>query len=161
MKNLIFLTLIITFANCNKTDEMLPQPLQFNIDASVEFSILNSQNEDLLNPNTPNHIAESDIKIFYLINGKNIEVFDPSKTNPRKFYIFKHLNEYRIRISQNISETEEKPITYIQWNKNDTDTIQVTYNRTPAVIQQRKIWLNNKQIWDWTQDKEPFFIIRK
>lgn len=162
MKNLILLTLFITLTSCNKSDEMQQQSQQqFNLDALLEFSIINSENQDLLNPNNPNHITQEDIKIFYLINGQSKEVYNPLMSNPRNFLIYKHESEYRIRISPNISETEEIPITYIKWNNNDTDTIKVSYNRTPNAIQQRKIWLNDIQIWDWTENKDPFFIISK
>jgi len=153
------MTLLITLISCNKTDE----PIQngFNLDVGLEFSIINSLNEDLLDPNNPNHIDESKIKLFYVVNGETQEVYDGNMDNPRNFMIYKHENEYRIGIFQNTADTEEKPITYIRWNDNDTDTIETSYERTTGAVIQRKIWLNGEQIWDWTENQDPFFILTK
>ena len=102
------------------------------------------------------------IKLFYVIDGETQEVYDSNLDNPRNFRIYKHENEYRIGISPNYSKTEEKPVTYIQWNENDTDTIEVVYERTQNATVQNKIWLNGEQIWELGDNTiDPFFILVK
>ncbi len=157
MKSIILTLLIMaSILGCNSDDEQ-----QFNLDVGIEFSIKNSEGIDLLNPNNSESLNESEIKLFYLINGNVEEVFDPNMDSPRNFLIYKHESEYRIGISQNYSETEEFPITYIQWNNQDTDTLKCEYARTNRSIRQQKIWLNDELIWDASTNTEPFYEIIK
>lgn len=157
--SVFFILILLTIFSCSKNNE--PEE-QFNLSSSLEFSIINSQNEDLLNPNNPNHINVANIKLFYVIDGKSQEIYDSNMDNPRNFRIYEHKNEYRIRITTNATETAEKPITYIQWNENDTDTLEVLYERTQNAILQNKIWLNGEQIWErGNNTTDPYFILTK
>lgn len=158
---LILLTLVTVIFSCSKSNE-IDALYGYNIETSIELSILNSQNEDLLNSENPNHLDVKKIKLFNVINGKKQEVYDPDMDSPRNFFIFKHENEYRIRLFLNHTETSEKPITYIEWNDSDTDTIEVTYNRTKTSLLQNKIWLNGIQIWESGDNTiVPYFVLRK
>ena len=156
MKKYIVLMISLMIIGCSKENEDA-----FNLDVGVEFSIVNLDGEDILNPNHPNAIKESDIKLFYLIDGVKEEVYNANYDYPRNFMIYEHQNEFRIRIFQNYSDKEDKPITYIQWNDVDTDTIETTYERTSNAVLQRKIWLNGNLLWDSNTGIEPFFVITK
>ncbi|NLP59421.1 hypothetical protein [Lutibacter sp. B1] len=159
MKNLIIILVVSLFFSCNETNEMVEQ---FNYQASIEFSILNSQNEDLLNPENSNHLDETKIKLFYVINGIKQEVNNPNYDYPRGFRIYKHENEYRIGVTLNSNELTEKPITYIQWNDNDIDTIEVVFNRTQNSVLQNMIWLNGTQVWERGNNTiDPYFVLIK
>lgn len=163
MKKLFLLFIVIWLLNCSNHDnnetEQLPQ---FTFYAFAEFSITNSQNEDLLDPTSPNHISTENISLLYVINGLKQETYHPFISNPKKFYIYKHQNEYRIRVFMNITETSEKPITYIQWNEMDTDTIETIYKRTNGSIIQQTIWLNGKKIWELGNNTvDPYFVLIK
>ncbi len=158
MKNLLIYLLIITFVACDKSEDQVIYSSSFPTGA--EFSIFNSQNEDLLNPNNPNHLDVSSIKIYYLVNGEKQEVFNPNYDNPRNYRIYKNNNDYRIGIALNNLETEEKSTTYIEWNDKDIDTIEVSYIKT-LIGTQDKIWLNGKQIWDHESNTEPYFKLIK
>ncbi|MGY0407599.1 MAG: hypothetical protein ACWIPJ_04490, partial [Polaribacter sp.] len=60
------------------------------------------------------------------------------------------------------TETSSKPVTYIQWNDIDTDTIAITCNRTKNSVQQNKIWLNAKQVWELGNNTiDPYFKLIK
>jgi hypothetical protein len=159
MKKLLIILTISTLFACSESNEMDKQ--YHNIEAMVEFSISNSENEDLLNPESLNHLDTTLIKLFYTINGEKQEVYDANLTNPRNFMIYKHENKYRIRIFLNDTQTEEKTITYIQWNESDTDTIEVTYKRTQNAILQNNIWLNSEQIWVRGNNVDPHFVLIK
>lgn len=160
---LIILTVAtFSFLACSKSDESDEMDEQFNIDAKLEFSVFNTQIEDLLNPENPNHLNTSNIKILYVINDEIQEVYDPNTDNPRNFMLYKHESEYRIKIFLNHSETADKPITYIQWNDSDTDTIEVSYQRTQNAILQNIIWLNGEQIWERGNNTvDPYFVLTK
>lgn len=157
MKKIFYTILCLLLMNsCNNENEE-----QYNLDVGFELSIINSNGEDILNPNHTNAIKHSDIKLFYLINGEKEEVYNGNYTYPRNFKIYEHQNEFRIGISQNYSDMEEKPLTYIQWNDIDTDTIESIYERNSNSVLQRKIWINGDLLWESNSGIEPFFVITK
>lgn len=158
MKKLVIIIAIFTLFGCDKSSDMKET---YNFDTGLEFLVFNSNNEDLLDPATANHYEATEIKLFYVVDGEIEEVYDQNMDNPRNFSIYKHEDEYRIGVSFNHTETSEKPITYIQWNNNDTDTIEVAYERTENAILKRKVWLNGKQIWDWTTNENEYYILTK
>ena len=158
MKKIVLIVAVIALFGCNKSNEINDQ---FNLDNGIEFSVFNSIDEDLLDTSMPNHYEVNGIKLFYKVNGKTNEVYNSEMDNPRNYKIYKHENEYRIRVFMNNTETSEKPVTYIQWNNNDTDTIEVSYERTGNAILKRKVWLNGKQIWDRALNKEEYYQLIK
>lgn len=152
MKKLFIISVIITTISCNKseeTDDIIPYNSSI-ISASVEFSIVNDQDEDLLNPENPGHINEDDINLYYLIDGEKRQVYDPMMDYPKNFKIYKHQDQsYRIIIFLNHTETSDKPVTYVEWNQNDIDTIEATYARYDnGGILSQDIWLNGGHIWE-------------
>jgi hypothetical protein len=165
MKKLLIILIITTLLGCDKSDnsdnsnELI---YGYNIDVSIEFSVLNSQNEDLLNPENPNHLDVKKIKLFYIIDGEKKGIYNTFMDNPRNFRVYEHENEYRIGVSLNLTETSEKPITYIQWNDTDTDTIEVTIKRTPHSTLSEEIWLNGMHVWERGNNTiDPYFVLRK
>ena len=135
---------------------------QFVFDASYDFIVRDNDGNDLLNPENPNAYKESDIKLFYKINGNVEEVFEGNLDNPRHFEIFKHKNEYRITVGVNHAKNEDLPITYIQWNEADTDTIKAKFRRTDNLTIIKKLWLNGKQIFPPLDDGSgEFYTIIK
>lgn len=159
MKRIVVILSLISCISCEKSDDVTDQ---YNLDVGIEFSIQNSNNEDLLDPQTPEHINTNQIKLFYLLEGKKQEVYDSNMDNPRNFLIYKHENEYRIGITPNFSEESSKPVTYIQWNDADIDTIEVSYERTPRAVIQKEIWLNGDLIWERSNNQnDPFFVLTK
>lgn len=155
----MILIAIMLFA-CSKSNEMEEQ--QYNLEVGVEFSVFNSQNEDLLNPENPNHLDVTAIKLFYVINGEKQEVYNPDLDSPRNFRIFKHENEYRIGVTLNHSETSSKTVTYIQWNNSDVDTIEATIKTAQNSLYKDEIWLNGLHVWERGDNTiEPYFVLRK
>jgi hypothetical protein len=121
-----------------------------------------------LDPATPNHYKEEQIKLFYEVDGRMIEVYYPQMDYPRNFLIFKYENEYdtayeyRIRVFLNDSDTSEKTITHIQWDDIDTDTVEATFRRTERNIDVTKVWLNGLEIRDETMgDNNQYFRMIK
>lgn len=160
--SVFFILILLAIFSCSRDNEPEAPLYGFNFDAGMEFTIYNLQNEDLLNPENPNHLDVTNIKLFYVIDGEKQEVYNPNYDNPRNFRIYKHENEYRIGISLNHSETSNKPITYIQWNNKDTDTLEAVYDRPPNAIIKNKIWLNGEPIWERGDNTtDAYFVLTK
>jgi len=159
MKKLTFLIAVVSLFACSKSDEMSPPG--FNLNAFFEFSVFNSQENDLLDPATPEHYKEEEIKLFYEVDGEIIEVYDPNMGAPRNFRIYKLENENRIVVYLNHTDTSEKPITYIQWNDADTDTIEATFKRNRHNVVVSQVWLNGLEIWDSTIVDNQYFKLIK
>ncbi|WP_242085481.1 hypothetical protein [Aestuariivivens sediminis] len=156
MKTLISIIALIALFNCSSDEGG-----QFSLDVSFEFGIKDSEGNDLLNPENPNAFKESEIKLFYVINGNTEEVYDGNLDYPRHFLIYQYYDQYRIRVFLNHSETENIPVTYIQWNEMDTDTIKNEMNRSDTFVKIQKVWLNDNLIWDTVNKSEPYFELLK
>lgn len=157
MRTLMMILTLFTFLGCSSDEG----EEQYNFDIGFEFSVKDSEGNDLLNPENPNSFNQSKIKLFYLINGNSIEVYDRNKDYPRNFLIYKKENVYRIKIFVNHSETEEIPTTYIQWNEADTDTLSSEIFRTNSLVKIEKVWLNEELIWTLSNSTEPYYEIIK
>ncbi|MEZ5069886.1 MAG: hypothetical protein R2751_02685 [Bacteroidales bacterium] len=158
MRKLILFVSTISLFACSKTDDNM---YQYYWGGLFEFSVYNSQNEDLLDPATLDHYDTSGIKLYYEVDGMKEEIYDPNLDYPRHFSIYHHEDEYRLQVSLNASDTSEKPITYIQWNNVDTDTIEVLFKRTVRSTLKRSVWLNGQLIWEWTLNEEGYHKIIK
>jgi hypothetical protein len=83
MKNIIiYLVVTLAFTTCNKNENDM-----FNLDRAIEISIKDSHGNDLLNPNNENSFQNNDIKLFYVIDNKSVEVYNPNNDYPRNFFI--------------------------------------------------------------------------
>ncbi|MBB6680266.1 hypothetical protein H4O20_02300 [Aequorivita sp. 609] len=160
MKAIVTLIVLTFLTACSKDNETEKVAVFF--DTAVEISLKDHSGIDMLNPNNQNAYRADEIKIYYLVNGEKQEIFDPNMDYPRNFLIYQNENEYRIRIFQNSVETEELPITYVEWNENETDTLQAEYDRTynnqPRV---QKVWFNGELKWDGQNGEKGFFTIIK
>jgi hypothetical protein len=159
MKEFILILTLISLIACSKTDEKIPQVV---LDVNFELSVFNSQNEDLLDPSTAYHFDTTEIKLFYReADGEILEVIDPQLDYPRHYRLYKHENEYRIDVGLNYSCIPDNSISYIQWNENDTDTIEAQFETSDGSVLMRKVWLNGSEIWDWTSNEEEYYKLTK
>lgn len=142
---------------CKKTDIND----SFVIDATIELSLVDSDGNDLLNPQHDNAIDHAGIKIFYLIDREFQEVYDLTKDIPRNFYIRQHETEYRIHVFLNMGKGEEFPETSIQWNGSDTDNVKAKFRRAPSLVAVNEVWLNDEVVWSTDDRKELHFTLIK
>lgn len=143
MKKLAMIIMFLVAVGCDKNND--DNPVQTVNAIGIEFSIVDENGNDLLNPASLNAYQEDDIKLYYEIGGVKKEVNSPSSTNPDGILIYQHESEYRIGIALNHDENEPLPITYIQWNATDTDTLKAEFRRWGASnIAVEKVWYNNE-----------------
>ncbi|WP_264535097.1 hypothetical protein [Flavobacterium sp. N1736] len=158
-KILVFLTMI-TFFSCDNAGEK--DILGLTDDTGAEFSVFNDQNEDLLNPENPNHLDISKIRLFYVIDGVSHEFQNLNVDDSSVLRIVKHENEYRIRILLNDFDKSEKTVMYIQWSETDRDMIESSFKRAYNLYKPGKIWFNKKLVWEFTFgiDQAYFKVIK-
>lgn len=157
MRTIVLLTIFTMLFGCN-SDDIINQA---SLDTGFEFSVVDNEGNDLLNPENPNHFSHSNIKLFYKENGRYKEVYDANLDYPRNFLIFKHETKYRIRIFLNDSENETQPETMIQWNENKSNIIKAEFYRTSSLVRFNKVWLNDNLIWDSANNSEPYYKLIK
>ena len=89
MKKILIILVVIIVCSCESTDEK--KEFGMYVATSIDFSVFNDQNEDLLNPENLNHLDVSKIKLFYVTNGITKEYYNSNLDSPRNFKIFKSL----------------------------------------------------------------------
>ncbi|MDN3595275.1 hypothetical protein [Zunongwangia endophytica] len=159
MKSKLLLGLIVAFLAIGCSQDR-PGADTFNLDVAVEITVEDQRGENLLDPSHPNAINADEIKLYYVENGKAQEVYDETSDLPRSFVVFKSGDEYRMRILQNYSD-EDEPLTLVQWNERDIDTIKSEYLKGDRYIIQDKIYYNGKLSWSSNDSFEPHFEVVK
>lgn len=149
----ILITLLILFTiSCSEEKEI---DCCVNIDLGANISLKNASGDDLLDPENPNSFNETNIKTYYLIDGveKRVGADDVLFLNEEGIYIFRTFVNYK--------GNDQYPITYIDWNETNRDTIKSEIYRTDNQIRVTKIWLNGELMWDVADGGAAYFTIVK
>jgi len=154
MKYLFFFLSALFFASCTDDNE------QVIVDTDINISVKDEDGNDLLNPDNSNSLNQNEFKIFYEINGEQIEFYDENLDYPKGFFVYQHENEFRIRIFPSTDKNALYLITYIEWSKMDTDTIRCEIERKESSTICKKVWFNEELVWQ-AYDTERFFEIIK
>ncbi len=164
MKNLMLLiTSLLLFSACKKKANNVSKVF----DVSVDFSVVNSNNEDLLNPENTDAFNQSQIGIYYDMDGEPVYYHNTNNymaDHPNAHFFYKEDTDslYTIRIFLNSDKSVAYPITYIKWNETDMDTIKATYMRTENIMRLDSIWYNNNPIWNFNAAvNRKYFILNK
>ncbi|MCV2486309.1 hypothetical protein OD917_15330 [Flavobacterium sp. SH_e] len=147
MKRIFGILLIVLFSASCDSNPLKEEPITgYVLDATIDFSVVNSKNEDLLNPSNPDSYDQSKIKILFLLNGKLVPQYQGNLDYPNFFMIYQNSDRYVIRVFLNYDKGEKLPETYIQWNENDKDIVKVEYSRTKNSTIKKNVWLNDQAI---------------
>lgn len=153
MKKLVFLTISILIMSCSHEDNT--EPNGFVKSVGVEFNILNQKGDDLLNPATSGYLPLENMKLYYLINGKKIEVYDPNMAYPRNIGLIKETTPYRLGIGTYDGEdglvNEENDIktgiaiAYLELSEEITDTIKTEWeSKVGKYFVNKRVWYNGE-----------------
>jgi len=146
-----FLFFAVFLIGCNKNDESNNHGVV--VEAVVEFSLLDANNDDLLNASTPGYYPFEKMKLYFVEDGKKIEVYDPEMNDPRRLAIYKSLTPYHLIvytsdddtkgiISENDSIKTGISVAYLQLNDEVTDTIKTEWKSGPGYFVNTKVWYN-------------------
>lgn len=100
--------------------------------------------------------------MFYLQNGVEYEYICGNCDNPKGFGFGNDSTKYIFSFLPNSVEQSNNtdPITYIQWNENDRDTVQCHIERSPSgsSIVCTKVWYNGELVWNNIGNREFNYV---
>jgi hypothetical protein len=111
----------------------------------VEFSLVDQNGNDLLDPEHPRHIKESDIKLT--------DFMEASFENPQTGVEVNFTNEkpeglFTLFLQPNSTNNYPEPITVVEWGELRTDTLRSKYKRSDNGIFIEKLWVNDEIVFD-------------
>ncbi len=114
------------------------------IGSAIDIYIQNLDGENLLG----DVYKEENIKLYYLNNGITEEVYDPNMASPRNFKFIEIDGNMAIRVFANLND-ENFPITYVEWNEQDMDTIRCHYYRSEdnSTVYIDSVWYNEVKMF--------------
>lgn len=104
----------------------------------ILISVVDSQGNNLLNP--PSSVA-GNIKVFYLVNGKENLVGRPGG-------VIKEVDKYVYELLPNATPTESLPVTIMDFGLLGSDKIKCQIVRDDGVTLVTKVWVNGEVKWD-------------
>jgi len=149
---ILFFTMSCSEKENNEQDEQ-DEPFGFILETGVDFNLLNQEREDLLNPLTPDYFPVENMKLYYLINGEKIEVYDPLMDSPRNIILITETTPYSLRCFtyaglEGMTHEENGlkigiSITYLELNEEVIDTIKTEWSyREDTSFVNHMIWYN-------------------
>lgn len=172
----LIVCIIATGCDKNGNDMMV-------VDTAVSISYLDSNGQDLLDPETPNSYNIDKFKIYHYRNGEKILFYRWHLDYPYGFYIHKGtivdslplqhwpagcpIENYYLSITatnENVEardSSEFESITLIELNANETDTINRTIRKVHNSLWCRKVLYNGILVWSWEDNTTRVFTIEK
>ena len=133
----------------------LDSPHQVLIDNKIDIYYSNSQHEDLLDSAVIGSFTTDSIHLYNVVMGVKMEVNNRADY-PHNFFIYKNeeLNKYVLRVFLEVDTT------FLELNRNITDTITCVFNKSEYNFIIRKVWYNGNLKWDDYATSREFTITK-
>jgi hypothetical protein len=141
MKNIFLIPTLIMIISCSDSKENNNLSQGIIVAKSISIELKNNEGSNLLGSN---EYPVSDIAATYLVNGKIVQNNSPHDYPNNVLFYNKNQGT---QVFLNDSSSEEFPITYIKWNKTESDTIKAHYNRANSSIIIDKLWIFENNNW--------------
>jgi len=137
-KLILILCTILILASCEKNNDSTI------LDGTINILYTDIIGNDLLDTNTQNYIHESEIDVYYLINGKTEKVYNPMAYMQEGFKIIRDNQKqfYYLMLGCNSPKENNITETYIKIGE-DTDTIKCRFRIFDNGYAIDKVWYNN------------------
>jgi len=158
MKAIIILVIMISLFSCKKDNEAVFDETAFDI------SYFDNNGNDLLDPNNPVSFKESDIDIYYLLDGLKLKQYQANLEYPEFFFISDEIreNKYFMRLFPNRKNLDEnnRAITYINFGNNVEDKVECEFQtyENSSNIRVVKIWYNDELKYQYGDGSESRWI---
>ena len=160
MKKIFFLMMTCGLMSCSSDDSGNKD--NYVMKVGFYFNILNSNNEDLLNKNTPNNLNSDDIRIEHLNKNGNYDVYFYEYLDSKYGYeIYTDKNPHIFAYgSRPFKEyiINNKITGIIKWNTTERDTIVTEISETPNTQIETKVWVNGELKYDMHNGLTPEVI---
>lgn len=151
------LVLLLLFVSCKEKMETA-----FNVDTRIDIQVMDSLRNNLLNPIFSNSYKKEEIRIYFMSNGEKKYIYEPLMDYPNHFFIYDDFNtgDFHIRIFPNDSQEENLPVTLIQWDTSDIDTITCHFRRE-GYIYCDYLWYNKRYIEAANSHNRHFTVVKE
>lgn len=144
--------------SCSK-DSKKGDVLSTHIDIKLE----NISGNDLFDPSVNNSYNQDNIRLIYVLDGVEEYYLCGNCDYQKGYFFFERNGKYVLRIYPNFEAQQDgtDPITYIQWEQNDRDTVQchIERNEDGSYIFCTKVWYNDSLVYD--NNGERYFTVIK
>lgn len=142
MKNLFIVIGLLMLIACNKNEDTVVRDTAFKIE------YVDSESNDLLDPNTSNYYKWDKIRLYPDINNLEEPFYSEMLDNEYGYRVIKEIDmEYYQIIITEVSDNEGNPFL-IKLYDNDTDTIECQVKKYDGNAVTEKIWYNGELKWD-------------
>jgi len=132
-----------------------------SISVGVELSVKDQAGNDLLDPTVSQAIDSDAIRLFYEKDGERRLLYPIQRNAGRGGKVYKSQNEYRLRVSPEIDNSDPYAVTYIQWNERDEDTLRCKIETKGANTRCTRVWFNGRLVWEASSNTERYFEVVK
>jgi len=149
----------VLIASCNSVEKDKSGSF---IGGDIEIMVSSASGVDLLNPVNQGAYLEKDIKIFYIIDGKDVEIYNESRDYPRNFCIeAPGTGDSKYYMVLFINTYKDNAETIIKWNDSDSDTVKVGITSGDNYLFCTKVWYNNVLMYDGDGINGLYFDVTK
>lgn len=165
MKKILIFWIIIPLllTNCKKHTSD-----QTTFDVSIGVAYKDKSGKDLLDPTSPVHYSDGDIRIYHLKKGiKKEVVLTPNLDQYNKSKIFKDDSHNTYVLGVDLTDTAMMrdinimDTTIVELNKNTVDTVIAEIGNKPNSTVVLKVWYNGVLSWDLNSGAFPLIVIEK
>lgn len=147
MRQLFLLLPILLFFSCKDQNEQSATA----INTLVVFYAQNEQGDDLFDPKNPNYIDINKLRVFDLVDGEEVERYNPNLDIPRGFKTYPPegpYTKYRMHLFVNEREKSNRTTTILKWNESDIDIFEAELDRGDNHTYYIKLWVNGTKVFD-------------
>lgn len=170
MKFSIFVLILFAgfLTGCSEDDDVLNEKEENAIvETALDVSFLNEKGEDILNPNTENHLSREKMNLYYLVDEEKVLAsnFEPDIGQHKGIMFIDETEPYSLRIftARNLKDvTIEKEgekrgtsISYLDLGNGITDTIKTKWKAKPGLFVNLTVWYNGKEL----ENKERAIVV--
>ncbi len=126
------------------------------IDTGLDLTITDELGNDLLDRNSPNAFKEEHIRLFYIKDGKKVEV---NNSASRDFFVFEDTENNRFVIRVFLGGDDPIGETIIKWNNKESDTFLTEiekYDNGNLILS--KVWYEDNLVFDSRTSTTGAFI---
>lgn len=139
---LLAILLFLTWLSC--TNE---SPKADVVSTAIDIFVEDNLGQNLLSDNAKNKIDVDKIRLFYKKGDDLSLAFDSKLDCPYHVCEMHDGEKHFLRIFPNSIDSETYPMTYIQWDENNMDTIKCHFIRNNQSIVCDKVWWNESLLF--------------